>query len=130
MESFNNPNRGTGFLVEVDGLVICHAGDLLLFREAQKQKYEEAVQYLANTGKKIDILFHTGVFLYGRILPASIKGLDYTLTTLKPKALYTMGGGSCEYLLGDVKNTLKKHNTYTKVYSPEHQGDMFWFKKK
>ena len=130
IESLAIPNRGTGFLVEVDGLVICHTGDLFLFNESRMAAYKESIQYLKNTGKQIDILFHLGIFPYGRLLPGNVQALDYSLKTLKPRSLFLMGAQHCEYLLEKVKESLKNHSPYTRIHAPRHQGDRFDFKKR
>jgi hypothetical protein len=129
IESFDISSRGTGFLVEVDGLVICHTGDLFVFNESQAAKLKETVETLKQSGKQIDILFQLGIFPYGRITPANVRALDYTLTNLKPRSLYLMGAQHCEYLLEQVRESLKKHESRTKIHAPQHQGDRFRFKK-
>ena len=129
IESLAIPARGTGFLVEVDGLVICHTGDLFLFDESRMDAYKESIQYLKDTEKRIDILFHLGIFPYGRVVPGNVHALDYALQTLKPRGLFLMGAQHCEYLLEEVKSSLKDHASYTRIHAPRHQGDRFDFKK-
>lgn len=127
--SFPISSRGTGFLVEVDGLVICHTGDLFVFGKSQMETYRETLRFLKNSGKRIDILFQMGVFPYGRIIEANVQALDESLTVLQPRSLFLMGAQHCEYLLEEVKKSLKKHESYTKIISPQHQGDRFYYKK-
>jgi hypothetical protein len=68
-------------------------------------------------------------FLYGRIFPGNLEGLEYAVKTLKPKAYLAMATSeSTEFVLSEVIKTLAKYKNQTKIFCPEHRGDMFSFR--
>jgi ankyrin repeat protein len=122
-------SRGSGFLVEVDGLVIFYGGDHLMFDESQRDSFRKVIDYVKDTGKSIDLLILSANFLYGRIFPGNLEGLEYAVKTLKPKAYLAMATSeSTEFVLSEVIKTLAKYKNQTKIFCPEHRGDMFSFR--
>jgi len=119
-------SRGSGFLVEVDGLVIFYGGDHLLSSESQRESFRKPIEYLKATGKAIDLLILSANFLYGRIFPINLEGVDYAVKTLKPRAyLASAASESTEFVLSEVIETLEKYKNQTKIFCPEHRGDIF-----
>lgn len=122
-------SRGSGFLVEVDGMVIFYGGDHLMSSESQRESFRKTIDYVKGTGKAIDLLILSANFLYGRIFPSNLEGVDYAVKTLKPKAYLAMAASeSTEFVLSEVVKTLEKYKSQTKIFCPEHRGDMFSFK--
>jgi ankyrin repeat protein len=119
-------SRGSGFLVEVDGLVIFYGGDHLMFDESQRESFRKVIDYVKGTGKSIDLLILSANFLYGRIFPANLEGVEYAIKTLEPKAYLAMAASeSTEFVLSEVAKTLEKYKNQTKIFCPAHRGDMF-----
>ena len=121
-------SRGTGFLIEVDGLVIFHGGDLLLMNESQRDSYNQTIDYLKESGQRIDLLILSSNFLYGRIISINLEGVDLAVRTLKPRAYLTMGADSTEFVFEDVLKKLEKYKDRINIFCPEHRGDMFTLK--
>ncbi len=122
-------SRGSGFLVEVDGLVIFYGGDHLLNSEAQRESFRKPIDYLKETGKAIDLLILSANFLYGRIFPSNLEGVEYAVSTLKPRAYLAMAASeSTEFVLSEAEKALEKHKNQAKIFCPEHRGDMFTLK--
>jgi ankyrin repeat protein len=122
-------SRGSGFLVEVDGLTIFYGGDHLMFNESQRDSFRKVIDYVKGTGKEIDILILSANFLYGRIFPGNLEGVEYAVKTLEPKACLAMSASeSTEFVLSEVVTTLEKYKNQTQVFCPEHRGDMFILK--
>jgi ankyrin repeat protein len=122
-------SRGSGFLVEVDGLVIFYGGDHLMFDESQRDSFRKVIDYVKDTGKSIDLLILTANFLYGRIFPGNLEGVEYAVKTIKPKAYLAMSASeSTEFVLSEVIETLDKYKNQTRIFCPEHRGDMFTFR--
>ena len=122
-------SRGSGFLVEVDGLVIFFGGDHLLSSDSQRESFHKPIDYLKGTGKAIDLLILSANFLYGRIFPSNLEGVDYAVKTLKPKAyLAAAGSESTEFVLSEVIETLAKYKNQIRIFCPEHRGDRFILK--
>jgi ankyrin repeat protein len=119
-------SRGSGFLVEVDGLVIFFGGDHFLFSESQRESFRQPIEYLKNTGKAIDLLILSANFTYGNIFPINLEGVDYAVKTLKPRSyLASAASESTEFVLSEVIKTLEKYKNQTEIFCPEHRGDMF-----
>jgi ankyrin repeat protein len=122
-------SRGSGFLVEVDGLVIFWGGDHLMFGESQRESFRKVIDYVKSTGKAIDLLILSANFLYGRIFPGNLEGVEYAVKTLVPKAYLAMATSeSTEFVLAEVTDTLETYKNQIKIFCPEHRGDMFSFK--
>ncbi|NIO48660.1 MAG: hypothetical protein GTN73_04365 [Candidatus Aminicenantes bacterium] len=121
-------NKGSGFLVEVDGLMIFYGGKHLLRSESQKEAFRKPIDTLKERGIEIDLLILPGNFALGRIFPINLEGVDYAVKTLKPKAFLASGGDSTEFVLLEVAATLEKYKDHIKIFCPEHRGDMFILK--
>jgi ankyrin repeat protein len=121
--------RGSGFLVEVDGLVIFYGGHHLLGDESQGKAFREPIDDLKKRGVNIDLLILPGNFALGRIFPANLEGVEYAVKTLKPRAFLASGGDSTEFVLLQVAAALKKYKEHTSVFCPEHRGDMFHYSR-
>jgi ankyrin repeat protein len=120
--------RGSGFLVEADGLVIFYGDNHLLRRESQREAFCKPIDTLKDRGIKIDLLILPGNFAWGRIFPINLEGVDYAVKTLKPKAFLSSAGDSTEFVLLEVAAILEKYKDHTKIFCPEHRGDMFILK--
>ena len=122
-------SRGSGFLVELDGLVIFFGGDHLLSNESQRESFMKPLDYLKSMGKAIDLLILPGNFLYGRIFPSNLEGVEYAVKLLKPKAyLSSASSESTEFVLSEVMKTLTKYKNQTEIFCPKHRGDVFILK--
>ena len=120
--------RGSGFLVEADGLVIFYGGNHLLGSESQREAFRKPVDTLKDRDIEIDLLILAGNFALGRIFPLNLEGVDYAVKTLKPVAFLISGGDSTEFVLLEVATALEKYKDKTKIFCPEHRGDMFVLK--
>jgi hypothetical protein len=80
---------------------------------------------LMNKGIEIDLLILSGNYAWGRIFPVNIEGVEYTVKSLNPKAFLASGGDSTEFVLLELDTALEKSKDRTKIFCPEHRGDMF-----
>jgi ankyrin repeat protein len=117
--------KGSGFLVEVDGLMIFYGGNHLLHYDDQMDDFYKTIDMLKDRNIKIDILILPGNFAYGRIYPENIEGVDYAVKMLNPKVFLVSGGDSTEFVLKEAAAALEKYKDHTKIFCPEHRGDMF-----
>ena len=120
--------RGSGFLVEADGLMVFFGGDHVLLSESQRDNYRKTIDDLKNTGKAIDLLILPATLAMDRMVPISVEGVEIAIKTLKPKAYLASDGESTEFVLSEVSATLAKYKDQTKIFCPEHRGDMFVLK--
>ncbi len=121
-------DKSSGFLVEADGLKIFYSSDHLLGSESQRVAFCKPIDTLKNRGLEIDLLILPGNFALGRIFPINLEGADYAVKTLKPRAFLASGGDSTEFVLLEVAAALEKYKDQTKIFCPEHRGDMFILK--
>ncbi len=122
-------SRGSGFLVEADGLTIFFGGDHLLSSEAQLESFCKPIDYVKSTGKAIDLLILSANFTYGRIFPANLEGVDYAVKTLEPRAYLAMAASeSTEFVLVEAAKALEKYKDRMAIFCPEHRGDLFTLK--
>jgi ankyrin repeat protein len=127
VSAHGNPS-GSGFLVEADGLVLFYGGKHLLRSESQREAFRKPIDTLKDRGIEIDLLILPGNFALGRIFPINLEGVEYAVKTLKPKAFLASGGDSTEFVLLEVASALEKYKDHTKIFCPEHRGDMFILK--
>jgi ankyrin repeat protein len=120
--------RGSGFLVELDGLVIFYGGHHLLGSESQREAFRRPIDTLKHRGIEIDLLILPGNFAMGRIFPFNLEGVDYAVKTLNPRAFLASGGDSTEFVLLEVAAALEKYKDNTRIFCPGHRGDLFIFK--
>jgi hypothetical protein len=120
---------GSGFFIEVDGLVIFYGGHHLLGSEGHREAFFKTIGILKERGMEIDLLILPGNFAMGRIFPINIEGVDYAVKTLKPRAFLAHGGDSTEFVLRELADALKKYSNHTSIFCPEHRGDMFFLHK-
>ena len=121
-------DKSSGFLVEADGLVIFYGSDHLLRSESQREAFRKPIDTLKDRGIKIDMLILPGNFALGRIFPINLEGTGYAVKTLEPRAFLASGGDSTEFVLLEVAAALEKYKDHTKIFCPEHRGDMFILK--
>ncbi len=120
-------SRSSAFLVKVDGLTIFYGGDMLLFSEKGKKQYLQIIDSLLESEKKFDIVCHTSNFVRGKLYPAHLEGIDLLVNRLKPALYFCVGSENYEYLHQAVAERLKKYSQDTRVFTPEHRGDMARF---
>ncbi|MGB7295764.1 MAG: hypothetical protein WBC70_09270 [Candidatus Aminicenantales bacterium] len=120
--------RGSGFLMEVDGLVIFYGDNHLLVSESQRKAFCRPIDTLRDRGIEIDLLILPGNFASGRIFPINLEGVEYAVKTLKAKAYLASGGDSEEFILLEVAAALAEYKNQTEIFCPEHRGDMFILK--
>jgi len=127
VSAHGNP-RGSGFLVETDGLVIFYGAKHLMRSKSQREVFSKPINILKDKGIEIDLLILPGNFSQGRIYPINLEGIEYAVKMLKPKAYLASGGDSTEFVLLEVAATLEKYKQHTKIFCPEHRGDMLILK--
>jgi len=120
---------GSGFLVEADGVDIFFGGDHVLLSESQREAFRKSFDDLKDTGKAIDLLIIPATLSMDRVFPVNLEGIEYALKTIIPKAYLASDGESTEFVLSEVAVALEKYKNQTRIFCPEHRGDMFILKK-
>ncbi len=121
-------DAGVGFLVEVDGVVIYHAGDHAGWREGQRDGFIAEIDHLAGLGKEVDFAFvnvtgcHTGDTL------ALAEATFYTLEKLTPKIMIPTHGVDREWEYRKFADKVAAQGFQTRVLCARQRGDSYVFK--
>ena len=123
----NDP--GVGFWVEVDGLVIFHAGDHANRWLDFSGPYKEEIDWLAATGKRPDIaLMPVSGCGFGD--PEAVKaGVVYALSTLKPRVFMPTHAGGAEYRLAEFVGSCRDKAPGVQMIAPLAGGDHFRYRE-
>ena len=120
-------DAGVGFLVEVDGLTLYHAGDHAGWNEGEKQGFTDEIDYLAGISDELDIAFCnvTGCHAHG-VVPLK-EGTIYTVEKLNPKILVPTHAGGREFIYAQFIETIKDQLQDTRFIIPENRGDSYYY---
>ncbi len=121
-------DAGVGFLVEVDGLSIYHAGDHAGWADGQRDGFIGEIDYLAGRTGRIDVamLNVSGCHTHD---PERLKeGTMYTLGKLKPRVMIPTHAHNSEYKYREAATEVKAAGFKSEVYCPKVRGDYFVFK--
>lgn len=114
-----------GFLVEVDGLVIFHPGDLANKEDKLMKAYKDEIDMIASKGIKVDLAF-AGIRGCSLGSPAQVKlGVEYLVDKLKPNLLIPMHSGSSTVTYKNFAETFNKEKPAQKVKAVINRGDHF-----
>ncbi len=122
-------DSGVGFVVEVDGLVLFHAGDHANRRRDLTGNYTPEIEFIRERGLRPDIAFlPISGCNFGDHVAVEI-GADWTLRTLAPGMFLPMHGGfmACRY--GPVNAECHRRFPGIGTASIENRGDFVRFRK-
>lgn len=116
-------DTGVGFVVEVDGLVLFHAGDHANRHRDFSGPYRAEIDYLAGRGIRPDVAFLpvSGCGFGDQIAVA--MGVEYALETLKPVTFIPMHAGSACWRLKEFIAEREYEFPETKMTAPDNVGD-------
>ncbi len=121
-------DSGVGFLVEVDGLVIFHAGDHANGQAGLNASYTDEIDYLASLGLPIDLAF---LPISGCSLgtPESVQeGNIYTLRKLSPTVFFPQHAVNGEYRFREIPGVMREQGLNVQLGCPENGGDCFRYR--
>ncbi len=117
-----------GFLVEVDGLVIFHPGDLANGSDELAKAYTDEIDLVASKGMKIDLAFAP---IRGCSIgqPAQVKkGVDYLIEKLHPALFIPMHAGSSTDTYARFADEVAAGFPNQNVQVVVNKGDHFLYK--
>ena len=120
-------DAGVGFIIEVDGLVIFHAGDHANGYLDMSGEYPVEIDYVAEKNIDIDLAFFgiTGCSLGD---PVSVKaGVRYAIEKLSPTVLFPQHGGMATYRYQEFADEVADKNYPTRIVCAVDWGDRFFF---
>jgi len=121
-------DAGVGFLVEVDGVVIYHAGDHAGWREGQRDGFIQEIDYLAGLANEVDFAFVNVTGCHTGDTVALAEGTFYTLEKLAPKVMVPTHGIDREYEYRKYAEKVAAGGFDTRVLCAGMTGDSFVFK--
>ena len=121
-------DSGVGFLVEVDGLVIFHAGDHANRKQDFSGPFKGEVDFLVAEGTVLDVALMPILGCGFGDVEAVRTGVRYALEVLRPRAFLPMHCGGTEYLLCEFIDDCKDRFRETRMAAPENRGDRFRYR--
>ncbi len=121
-------DAGVGFLVEVDDLLIFHAGDHANWGGSSFADFNWGIDYLAKKVSNIDLMFMPIATGNGEMRDSIYDGVVYAIEKLRPKAMFPMHGRA--HLLKSFKEKFDKENhteTGAKIHAPKMDGKAFTY---
>jgi ankyrin repeat protein/L-ascorbate metabolism protein UlaG (beta-lactamase superfamily) len=128
VSTIESNDTGVGFIVEVDGLVIFHAGDHANRQRDFSGPFQAEIDYLAKGGVRPDIAFMPISGCGFGDQEAVKMGVHYTLETLKPKVFIPMHGGRSSYRYHEFIADCKDKFTGVQMEAPRNRGDHFRYR--
>ena len=118
-------DAGVGFLVQVDGLTIYHAGDHAGWLEGEKEGYTKEIDYLAEHVDKVDFAFLNITGCHCRDEVALKASIEYALQRLQPTYFIPTHAIDREHLYRKFAEEAQEEGWTTQVLYPENRGDHF-----
>jgi L-ascorbate metabolism protein UlaG (beta-lactamase superfamily) len=99
ISTLKSTDDGSGFLVNVDGLTIFHAGDHANWEDNEPGvSYFNEIDYIAGKSTNVDIAFIPVTTFNGLRPKCMTDGAIYAIKKLNPNATFPMHGNNREYL--------------------------------
>lgn len=118
-------DQGVGFLIEVDGLVLFHAGDHASGTDETIQAFRSEIDALKQRNVPIDIAFFPVVGC-GIGDQAKIRsGIEYAVNTLAPEVIVPMHAGDQFGEYQAFAQYANQKNFKSKIIYPTTRGDRF-----
>ena len=113
------------FLVEVDGLVLFHAGDHANGEDELMTEFTDEVDIIADKGLPVDIMF-AGIRGCSLGAPEQVKlGVEYMVEKIQPKIFVPMHAGEFSIEYKKFADEIAKKNYDTKTKYVVAKGDRF-----
>jgi len=123
--TITSTDAGVGYLIDVDGLTIFHAGDHANGEIGLHAEYTDEIDYLCGMTKHIDLAFLpiTGCSLG---TPESVReGVYYALRKLKPIVFFPQHSGTAGYRYREFAEKAREDGISQKTNCAENSGDSF-----
>jgi ankyrin repeat protein/L-ascorbate metabolism protein UlaG (beta-lactamase superfamily) len=120
-------DAGVGFLVDVDGIQLYHAGDHAGWRDNEKDGYTSEIDYISQYTKNLDFAFVnvTGCHANGAV-PLR-EGTVYMIDKLNPAVVFPTHAFRREYIYKMFGEHEEFAQYLPRYYSPRNCGDFFYY---
>ena len=126
ISTIESNDSGVGFIVEVNGFTLFHAGDHANHNRDFSGPFCEEIDYLSNFKDMIDIAFLPISGCGFNDLVAVKNGVYYILRKLVPRYMFPMHAG--DYVIKkycEFAENAEQENFSTRIMSIENRGDRF-----
>lgn len=96
VSTISSTDEGVGFLVQVDGLTIFHAGDHADWSMGDHDQYVGEIRRVAGGAESLDLMFFPVATGMGQRDPSITYGAVWAICELKPRAAFPMHSGGKE----------------------------------
>jgi len=129
VRTIESNDSGVGFLVEVDGLTIYHAGDHANRLQDFSGPYCAEIDWLAETGTRPDIaLMPVSGCGFGD-QEAVRMGVNYALEKLQPSVFIPLHSLNNEYKYEEFIGRCRNEFPGIRMVAPTHRGDHYDYRK-
>jgi L-ascorbate metabolism protein UlaG (beta-lactamase superfamily) len=130
ISTIESNDSGVGFLVEVDGVRIFHAGDHANRMRDFSGPYSAEIDYLSSSFEKIDLAFLPVSGCGFGDQEAVKKGVFYALKKLDPAVFFPMHNGKHPTRYAEYKKEAAEMGFKAETVCAEAPGDRFHFSRK
>jgi len=129
VRTIESNDSGVGFLVEVDGVTIYHAGDHANRLQDFSGPYCAEIDWLAETGARPDIaLMPVSGCGFGD-QEAVRMGVNYALDKLQPRVFIPLHSLNNEYRYEEFIGRCRNEFPGIRMVAPSHRGDHYNYRK-
>lgn len=129
VSTIQSTDAGVGFIVEVDGLTLFHAGDHANTTTELSAPFTREIDHIAEQGPAIDIAFLPVVACGSQNRECPRTGVFYSLDKLSPRVLFPMHAGGREHIYMEFAREAEQRGVKkTQIGCPEIRGDRFFYK--
>jgi ankyrin repeat protein/L-ascorbate metabolism protein UlaG (beta-lactamase superfamily) len=121
-------DAGVGYVVEVDGLRILHAGDHANREKDLSGPFKPEIDYLSVQDIELDIAFMPIAGCGFGDMDVVKQGVRYALGALEPRAFIPMHCGLVEYQNQEFIEAARDEFKKTKMAAPLNRGDYFRYR--
>jgi ankyrin repeat protein/L-ascorbate metabolism protein UlaG (beta-lactamase superfamily) len=116
-------DAGAGFVINVDGLTIYHAGDLAGWVPNQREGFTSQIDSIDAAVDSVDIALVNVTGCHHQDTVALAEGTVYTLTKLHPKLVIPTHGSGREYYYSQFMSKFKGQFPNLASFCPLRRGD-------
>ncbi|MFH1689999.1 MAG: ankyrin repeat domain-containing protein [Candidatus Eisenbacteria bacterium] len=118
---------GVGFLIEVDGLSLYHAGDHAGWADGERDGFFGEIDYLAPHTEGLDLAFLNVTGCHSHDPDRLLEGNVYTLDVMNPNVLIPTHAIGREYIYAGAAERLAEEDVRTSVCCPKNRGDSYFY---
>ncbi len=120
-------DAGVGFLVDVDGLTLFHAGDHAGWAEGERDGYIAEIDYIAPFVDGLDMAFVNVTGCHTHDPEALLEGNLYTIRTLEPRLIIPTHGAGREYVYEEAREAASEAGVQVPFCCPANRGDSYFY---